>query len=67
MTNLYPKILEFTHKGKRHKFNVLTNMTDGQLKDAFESWSFRAKTITVDLFCDYINEKESGHECYNAQ
>ena len=63
MAKLKTKKIEFKHNGLDKIFLIRTNMTDNQLKDAFESWSFRAKSATVESFCAYINNKFAGFEC----
>lgn len=63
MAELKQKTLNFAHNGLRRTFVVNTNMTDSQLKDAFESWTFRAKSATVKSFCAYVNNKFAGFEC----
>ena len=63
MSKLKTKKIDFKHNGLDKIFLIKTNMTDSQLKDAFESWSFRAKSATVDSFCAYVNNKNVGFEC----
>ena len=63
MAELKQKTLNFAYNGLRRTFVVNTNMIDSQLKDAFESWAFRAKSATVESFCAYVNNKNVGFEC----
>ena len=63
MSKLKTKKIDFKHNGLDKIFLIKTNMTDSQLKDAFESWSFLAKSATVESFCAYVNNKNVGFEC----
>lgn len=59
--------VKFKYKGKSHHFILSTNMNTKILSIAVESWIIRTDNVSADSFCEYVNEKYSGHECNNAK
>jgi hypothetical protein len=65
MKELQDATIEFKVRGETVKYRVLHNLPDFGLdiEDAFYSWSFRTKIITIASFCRYARSKNPDLIC----